>query len=108
MKAFKHNKALARQDGTVFDFTNIMQGLHDELITRVKPLLVACHVCDSKSSVRINPKRKIQTVNCTWCKNTLKFRILPSGVYKVKSSLGIELVNGEKRSWIIRFDHPTK
>jgi len=102
MIPYNHNKQLGRQDGSTFDLNNIMKGLQQEMYDKVKPLYVMCHVCDSSTSVRINPKKRTQHVECTWCKNILKFLIFSTGKYRVKSPRGIEEVVGNERKWIER------
>lgn len=93
-----------KYDGVTMDYKNILNSFKMRDREGVKPFMVKCHVCDSEASVLINPKKAIQTRKCSWCHNELKFRIMASGIYKVKSVMGIEYVNGTKRNWITRFN----
>ena len=99
-----HNgqKMIGHQDGVGFDFTNTLQTLTKQLVGEGKFLLVPCQGCESQASVRLNVKKVLQTLACTWCKHPMKIRILPGGIYKIKSAMGIEEVNGEERRWINR------
>lgn len=105
MKFHNGQKMIGHQDGVGFDFKNVLQTLHYELTGQGKALLVKCHLCESNASVRLNIQKKLQTLNCTWCKARMKIRILATGKYKIKSQMGIEMVNGEHRYWIERYDN---
>lgn len=98
-----NNKMIGHQDGVGFDFKNVLQTLQMQLMGDRKFLLVRCHVCDSNASVRMELNRVLQRLECTWCGAPQKIRMLSSGKYKIKSQMGIEMVNGEKRHWIERF-----
>ena len=65
-------------------------------------ILVACPVCGHVATVLLNTKKKHQTTNCRNCKTYLAVHLKPSGIYKIKSDLGVEEVNGENRRWITR------
>ena len=99
------SEMIGHQDGVGFDFKNVLQTLTTQLTGNRKFLLVKCHVCDSKASLRLELRKVIQTLECTWCHSRQKVRMLAGGKYKVKSQLGIEMVNGNKRYWIARFDN---
>jgi hypothetical protein len=99
-----NNKMIGHQDGVGFDFKNVLQTLQMQLTGNRKFLLVKCHLCESTASVRMDVNKILQTLECTWCKAPQKIRKLASGKYKVKSQRGIEMVNGENRYWIERYD----
>ncbi len=98
----KNNIKTARvavQDGIPFDLKNVLNNLAREMIGKEKAVFVMCPVCKQPASVPILPSRQLQTVRCRHCTSELKFRIMGSGAYKVKSDLGVEYVVDQERTW---------
>ena len=85
------------QDGVRFELKNTLENLEREMIGVDRAVFVACPICLSNASTPIMPKRPLQTVKCRNCGNELKFRIMASGKYKVRSEIGLEYVVGNER-----------
>jgi len=88
----------AIQDGVHFELQNVLDALAWEMKGQ-KAVFVFCPICSMDASVPILIGRELQTVNCRHCGSELKFKLMVSGAYKVRSELGLEYVVGTERTW---------
>lgn len=92
-------KRYAVQDNNVYDLNNVMKTLKNKLIGR-ESIMIMCPVCRDKASLVLVPSMTFQTRKCTRCKSECKIRVYKGfGKYKIKSSIGVEIVDGDKRTF---------
>lgn len=92
------NATTAIQDGVRFELKNVLDSLTMQMLGKEAPIFVECPICFQKASVPIIAKKRLQNSRCRYCRSDLKFKIMPSGAYKVRSEIGLEYVVGTERT----------
>ncbi|KKL72706.1 hypothetical protein LCGC14_2082250 [marine sediment metagenome] len=89
------------QDGAILHISEMLKLEETKLFRKGLPRLIPCPICEFDATILINIKKKLSTdLKCGNCHNLVTVRILPSGIYKIRSERGDELVNGTDRRWL--------